>query len=506
MKSIFRAVAVVTIFSVITRALGFVFRIYLSRKLGAEGLGLFQMASSVLGIFLTLISSGIPLTTAKFVSKYETTNNLKKRNQAVTSALVIALSISVLSSVILLISKNLFNFVLTDSRATEILIILIPSITFSAVYSVFRGALWGKSDYFNCGLTELLEQIIRFALTLIFLSNITDYFVATKYSAVAFNLTCLLSAIITAIIYFKQNKLDFSRGEYRAVLNSSMPITGIRLANSFVQPLTTLIIPTMLVATGYSTSEAVASFGVIMGMTFPMLFVPMSVIGSISMVLIPSISSMLSKNEYDSIKTNIKKSITVSIFISMLFIPLYLSVGDLIGIVLYNNSMSGILLQLSAVTVLPITLCNLTGSILNALNLEIKSFKNHIFGSILLFACLIIFTPLVGINSIIISFFSSMSLIALLNIKNINNAIPNFSLSLFSLTIKYSLIIIPCSLLGHFISNICLYVFTPFFSALIGGGIAIVSTLLLCNTFKVFDFKQLKSLLKRKSKIKNPSE
>ncbi len=500
MKSIFKAVAIVTIFSVITRLLGFFFRIFLSRKLGAEGLGLFQMASSVLGIFMTLISSGIPLTTAKMVSKYETNSELKKRNQVVTSALVIAMLVAVLSSVIIFLLKDVWGVILTDIRAVEILIILIPSVFFSAIYAVFRGALWGQNDYFSCGLTELLEQIIRFALTFIMLFKITDYFVATKYSAIAFNITCLCSALITLFIYLKRGKLNFKKGEYLNVFKSSVPITGIRLANSLVQPLTTLIIPTMLVLSGYSTSEAIASFGVIMGMTFPMLFVPMAVIGSISMVLIPSISSLMIKNEYQTINQNITKSLEVSVFISMLFIPLYLSVGDLIGIVLYDNQMSGVLLQLAAVCVLPITLCNLTGSILNALNLEVKSFINYIIGSIVLFACLIIFTPLVGINSIIIAFFLSMTLITLLNLRKIQKTVPNFDFNLASLTLKYSLITVFSSLMGHFISNICLHFLSALFAGLIGGVIAIASTLALTKMFKIYDLSMLLSLIKRKKK------
>ena len=81
MKSIFKAVAIVTIFSIITRLLGFFFRIFLSRKLGAEGLGLYQISTSILGVFMTLISSGLPLTTAKLVSKYETSNEIVKKNK-----------------------------------------------------------------------------------------------------------------------------------------------------------------------------------------------------------------------------------------------------------------------------------------------------------------------------------------------------------------------------------------------------------------------------------------
>ena len=504
MKSIFKAVAVVTIFSVITRLLGFFFRIFLSRKLGPIGLGLYQMATSVLGIFMTLISSGLPLTTAKLVSKYETNNDLIKRNKVVTASLMIALTTACFCSLLILILKNVWNIVLADNRAGEIVLILIPSLIFSAIYAIFHGALWGKSDYFNCGLTELLEQIIRFALTLIMLNKVSDYFISTKNVAIAFNITCLLSAIITMAIYLKKGKLNFRFGEYRNVMKSAIPITGIRLANSLVQPLTTLIIPTMLVVSGYSQIEAVSSFGVIMGMTFPMLFVPMSVVGSISMVLIPSISAMMSKNDYSSIKTNISNSINISIFLSMIFVPLYLAVGNLIGIVLYDNVMSGILLQLSAVCVLPITLCNLTGSILNALNLEVKSFFNYIIGSIVLFACLIIFTPLIGINSIIVSYFISMSLITLLNLRKIKKAVPNLEINLISTTFKYSLIVAPCSLLGHLISNICLHLFNNFLSAVVGGSVAILAVIILSKLLNIFNFKDLLQIIVKKKQKQSP--
>lgn len=501
MKTIFKAVATVTIFSIITRLLGFFFRIFLSRKLGAEGLGLFQMASSILGVFMTLIASGIPLTTAKMVSKYEISNQVKNRNKVVSSALVIALFVAVLSSFIILVLKHFWNLMLTDSRAVEILIILIPSIIFSAVYAIFRGALWGKNDFFSCGLTELLEQIIRFVITFIVLLNVSDIFIATKNSAIAFNLTCLISALITIIIYLKKGKLNFKTGEYKAIVKSALPITGVRLANSLVQPLTTLIIPNMLIFCGYSTTDAVSSFGVIMGMTFPMLFVPMTFIGSLSMVLIPSISAMMTKNDYNSIEDNITSSLNLSIFISMLFIPIYLSVGDLIGLILFNNAMSGILLQLSAICILPISLCNLTGSLLNALNLEVKSFVNYLIGSCVLFVSLISLTPLIGINSIIISFFLSMTTISLLNLRKIKKVVPNLSFKFTKTIFKYMLAILPSALLGKFISNISLKFLPLFFSGVFGGLISLFSTLILCNIFNLYSLNSLlKTIINKKSK------
>ena len=352
MKSIFKAVAIVTIFSIITRALGFLFRIFLSQKLGAEGLGIFQLASSILGIFLTLISSGIPLTTAKLVSKYEANNQYNKRNKVVTTALVISVLIAAVSSLLILILKNVWEIILTDYKVVEILLILIPSILFSAIYSVFRGGLWGQNDYFNCGLTELLEQIIRFVLTFILLYSVNDMFKSVKLSAWAFNITCLLSAIIVIVIYLRKSKLNFRFGEYKSLIKSALPVTGVKVASSFVHPLTSLIIPPMLVLSGLTSSEAISSFGVIMGMTFPMLFVPMTIIGSISMVLIPSISSMLAKNDYYNIKSSINNSLNIATFISMIFVPLYLSVGNLIGLVLFKNSMAGTMLRIASICIL----------------------------------------------------------------------------------------------------------------------------------------------------------
>jgi len=257
----------------------------------------------------------------------------------------------------------------------------------------------------------------------------------------------------------------------------------------------------MLVIAGYTKSEAIASYGVIMGMTFPLLFVPMSIIGSISMVLIPSITSMLAKKDYLGIEENVSQSLNISLFISMIFVPLYLSVGNLIGIVLYNNSFSGALLQLSAICIVPITLCNLTGSILNALNLEVKSFIHYCLGSVLLFICLFALTPLIKINAVIISYFLSMGLISILNLRMIKKSVPNLKFNLFKTTFKYSISAIPCSVFGYFVAGILKHAFTPFFTAIISGGFSIISFIILCCMFKIFNLSSLKLILKKKKKI-----
>ena len=53
-KKVVGAVATVTVFGVFTRLIGFLFKIYLSRVLGAEALGVYQIALSVFFLFSSL--------------------------------------------------------------------------------------------------------------------------------------------------------------------------------------------------------------------------------------------------------------------------------------------------------------------------------------------------------------------------------------------------------------------------------------------------------------------
>ena len=68
-KNIYRTAAVVTGLSIAERALGFLYRIVLSRLIGAEGLGLYQVALSVFSVFITLGTGGIPITVSRLISK-----------------------------------------------------------------------------------------------------------------------------------------------------------------------------------------------------------------------------------------------------------------------------------------------------------------------------------------------------------------------------------------------------------------------------------------------------
>ena len=167
MQKFFKAVAFVTIFSVLTRALGFFLRIYLSRVMGAETLGAYQVAMSIFGVLMTLISSGLPLVVSRNVAYFNNQQNLTKTNKNITAGLIICVAISVVVCVLLAVCPNILKVFVKSQESVEIILILLPALVASAIYAILRGGLWGKKCFFTISFTEFFEQVVRIILCII---------------------------------------------------------------------------------------------------------------------------------------------------------------------------------------------------------------------------------------------------------------------------------------------------------------------------------------------------
>ena len=100
-QNIYRSAALVTVFSTIEKTLSFFYRVVLSRILGAEGLGIYQICLSVFAVFLTAASSGIPVTVSRLMAKNGAAGDIRGKNSAVTAGVVATLVFTVPIAVIL---------------------------------------------------------------------------------------------------------------------------------------------------------------------------------------------------------------------------------------------------------------------------------------------------------------------------------------------------------------------------------------------------------------------
>lgn len=487
-NSLFKSVVMVTVFSVATRFLGFLFKIYMGRELGAELLGIYQIAFSVFMVFNVIVSSGLPLSVSKWTARQQVLGNKKSQHAVVTAALIVGLVVSVGICVLTVLLQVPFSTLFTDNRCIGILLTLLPAVVASAVYSAFRGALWGKKDYFSVGFSELFEQIIRIAAFFVLINLVFDYADKSIIAGWSLSIACVFSSILVAILYFKSGqKVASPKGHFKPVLKSSIPITGVRTATSLIQPLIAVLFPAMLVLSGVQNELALSIYGVIMGMTFPLLFLPSTIVGSLSFALIPELSTAIAAKNFDIVKSRIKSSLCFSVVISAIFIPFYMAFGKEIGIFLYDNQFSGIYLVKAAWIMIPLGLSNVTSSILNAFNMETKSFVNNILGGLILVGFVVFLSGTMRVDALVWGFGLCLSLTTFLNIIMIKKR-TKFSLGLKKTLWLCLLFIVPSVLLSKWCVNLIGVNLPLVLTLAIGGTLSIGIFILLCVCFNLIDF------------------
>jgi len=494
MKSLFKTVALITVFSVLTRVLGFLFRIFLSRVIGAEALGIYQVAFSVFMVLLTIISSGLPLIISRMSATYLANKEEKKESSLITISLLYSLILSILLCGIVLIFRNVFSKLFTDKRCMEILIVLLPSLIFSSVYSAVRGALWGRGNYFALCVSELYEQVVRIVLSVLVLSSTLSTLENALNVGWTMTLACFLSMIFVILLFFYYGG-KFGKAQkylFKPLVRQSTPITLMRVAGSFVQPLIAVVVPARLMAIGYTSSQAMSLYGIAVGMTLPLLYIPTTLIGSLSTALVPDISTALAKDDKNHINNRIKSSLSFALFISALFVPVFLALGELMGIFLYDNIMSGTLLQSASWVLLPMGITNISSALLNSLGLENKSFINYVIGSAFMFLSLWFLPSVFGINALVWGMGINFVISAILNIRLIKKK-TGVKLNLLKTLLKYLILILPSSALTAFIVSLCEYIFPTFITLIIGGMVSTISFILLGGVANIIDVKSFMS-------------
>ena len=130
-----------------TMSLGFIstsFRVYLSNKIGAEGMGLYQLVMSINIMCSTLAISGIRVTTTRLIAEELGRKNKTKIKSIMRKAFVYSLFFSSLTCLILFNGAEFVSINwIKDTRAIVPLKILACSLPFLGISACFHGYFYG---------------------------------------------------------------------------------------------------------------------------------------------------------------------------------------------------------------------------------------------------------------------------------------------------------------------------------------------------------------------------
>lgn len=304
----------------ITKILGMVIKIFMTRILGTEGIGLYMLITPTFMLLITLSQLGLPVAISKLVAE-----NNKNNKNLVFSIIPITLIINIIIILIMIFSSSFIsNNLLHDKRTYYALICTGLVLPFISISSILRGYFFGKEKMIPHVVSNVIEDLIRLIIiiigTPIFLKQGIEYAVAF---IVITNIFSEVTSILVLFFFLPKNfqlsKKDFKFNKKNAkeILGISIPTTSSRLIGSIGYFFEPIIITYVLLKIGYSNSFIVKEYGIINGYVMPLLLLPSFFTLAISQALIPEVSSLYSKKKYKETKRKIKQAIFFSLLIGI---------------------------------------------------------------------------------------------------------------------------------------------------------------------------------------------
>ena len=161
-----------TCVALLLRGLAVVFNAYISRKIGAEALGLYTLLGSVYSFALTLALSGINLTVTRLVSDAIGENDALKVRISMKKCIGYSLFFGLLSaSLLLLLAESLSIHALKDARVIKPLRLCAATLPLIALSACFNGYFTAVRRVYKNAVTQISEQLARIVFCVMLLEN-----------------------------------------------------------------------------------------------------------------------------------------------------------------------------------------------------------------------------------------------------------------------------------------------------------------------------------------------
>ncbi|WP_139490334.1 stage V sporulation protein B [Brevibacillus dissolubilis] len=439
-QSFFYGTLILIAAGAITKILGFANRIVLSRIIGAEGMGLYQMVTPILYFLITLTTFGLPVAISKQVAEAEAASDPKQTRRFLLLALLIAGGLSTLVSLILLGSAHyVTRWMFADERTYILLIAAIPVIPIASISAVLRGYFQGKHNMSPTAISQLLEQMVRMALVVVMTVSFLPYGVEyASAGAVASIIFGELAGLLYMLWMFRKNRktaesmmqqpftsLKQNQESIRQLLSVSFPVTMSRLVGSIAYVLEPMLVPFALVLAGYQTIQATSLYGQFAGMAVPLLLFPTFLTYSLSISLVPAVAEAAYQKNSKMIHRRIYQAMRITLVIGAPCAVLLYVFAEPLCALLYKNAEVGQLLrELSLFSVFLFFQAPLA-SALQGLDHANVVLRNTLIGAVVKIAAMFFLTsqPSFGIHGAVIALNLSITLVTLLHFASLVKAV-----------------------------------------------------------------------------------
>lgn len=399
MNGTVKSFSIVTGFSVVTRLLSFLFKIWMSRSLGAETVGVYQIALSVL-LLLFSLTAGAPTVLSRKVAECAARGDVKRQNALTTASLLLGLGMSVLICVVFYALSRYLGGIFTDDRCIPIFLIMLPALVTSSLYAPLRSWFWGRKNFLAFSATELGDEVLKIGFSMLFAGGLFASLTGAAGVALAFVLSDVVCVGVLALLFFKAGGRLSRPAGYKELLSATLPLSAIRILTSLSASLTALVIPQRLVSGGMTVALATAQYGRVAGMALPLIMAPVTVVSALSVVLIPDIAALAAKGDFDQIRSKFRTSLLFAALTASLFFAVYFPLGRELGTFFFGDAEAGDFVAYASALIFPLALNQVTTPMLNSLGMEKFSFVSYVCGLACMLPCIFFLPQVIGIYAV----------------------------------------------------------------------------------------------------------
>lgn len=289
-RNFLKSVAVITAGSLVAKGIGAIYRIPLMRILGGYGMGLYHMAYPFFCVLLTFSSAGIPSAFSRTIARERAQG--AEDGTTVRTALKLFAVLGLFGSILMCLFAPQMAQLQGDGALVKCYIALAPSVFLVALIAVFRGYFQGKNDMGPTAASEIVEQIFKASVGLLFAYR----FRAEPQRAVAYTLAAVTISEVCALCYLALRY----RGEWRAprlcvrsaggaeILFSAFPVMAAAALLPLSQTVDSIVVVRLLAR---HTTRAVSLYGLFSGGALGLINLPATVCCGLAAASVPAVSS-----------------------------------------------------------------------------------------------------------------------------------------------------------------------------------------------------------------------
>lgn len=415
-SNIIKGTLILSCASILSRIIGFIYRIYLADILGEQLLGTYQLIFPIYVLCFTIYGAGMQSAISQVVATLMGKNNTHSKDDGLNGSVpkdrtprTILLAGTILSFILALFLSIFINF---NSKWIACNILMVPDcdiylklltylFPFCSISACICGYQYGLENAKPPAIAGIIEQLTRILFVFIVQGFFSDKEICCQIAVYGltvgefFGFLYNMSTIKNKTFNKRKNKISLKES-FKLLLPVFISLTSIKLTISLLHSVESIFIPASLVKYGYTMNEALSVYGIYSGMAMPFIMFPATITMAISTMLLPAVSKAHSSGNKKQIKKLIRRTSYFCLVTGMAATVFFLLFGNICASLFFHNELAGRYLTVMSF-LCPFLYLNMTySSILNGLGKPHMTFVITVVCTLIKILSLIFFVPKYG--------------------------------------------------------------------------------------------------------------